>query len=91
MTSASRVTYLPAPYAPTRTPTQPHSARRFHDHEQFGTAGNYCPKLFTIMMYQVRQPTRVLTAAVSSDIAFFASAKYMLVLGSKYSSFSIPA
>ncbi len=37
------------------------------------------------------QPTRVLTAAVSSVIAFFASAKNMLVLGLKYSSFSMPA
>src|ERR1044071_4586639 len=36
-------------------------------------------------------PTRVLTAAVSWAIAFFASAKNMLVLGSKYSSFSMPA
>ena len=35
------------------------------------------------------QPTRVLTAALSSAMAFFASAKNMLVLGSKYSSFSI--
>src|SRR5208337_4196410 len=37
------------------------------------------------------QATRVLTAEVSSVIAFLASAKYMLVLGSKYSSFSRPA
>src|SRR5215470_14392577 len=37
------------------------------------------------------QPTRVLTAAVSSPRAFLASAKYMLVLGSTYSSLSMPA
>src|SRR5262249_27509277 len=37
------------------------------------------------------QPTRVLTAAVSSLRAFLASAKYMLVLGSTYSSLSMPA
>ena len=36
-------------------------------------------------------PTKVLTAEVRSVIAFLASAKYMLVLGSKYSSFSRPA
>ena len=35
--------------------------------------------------------TSVLTAEVSSVIAFLASAKNMLVLGSKYSSFSRPA
>ena len=37
------------------------------------------------------QATRVLTAEVSSAMAFLASAKYMLVLGLKYSSFSRPA
>src|SRR5712691_9032098 len=41
--------------------------------------------------YPGGQATRVLTAAVSSAIAFFASAKYMLVLGSVYSSLSMPA
>jgi hypothetical protein len=37
------------------------------------------------------QPTSVLTAAVISATAFFASAKYMLVLGLAYSSLSMPA
>ena len=37
------------------------------------------------------QPTRVLTAAVSSVSADFASAKNMLVFGSTYSSLSMPA
>ena len=37
------------------------------------------------------QATRVLTAAVSSVRADFASAKNMLVFGSTYSSLSIPA
>jgi hypothetical protein len=36
-------------------------------------------------------PTSVLTAAVISATAFFASAKYMLVLGLAYSSLSMPA
>src|SRR5580704_2227384 len=38
-----------------------------------------------------RQRTSVLTAAVSSANAILASAKYMLVLGSAYSSLSMPA
>src|ERR1035437_1612028 len=37
------------------------------------------------------QPTSVLTALVSWESAFFASAKYMLVFGSTYSSLSMPA
>jgi hypothetical protein len=38
-----------------------------------------------------RYPTSVFTAAVISASAFFASAKYMLVLGLTYSSLSMPA
>jgi hypothetical protein len=37
------------------------------------------------------QATSVLTAAVISATAFFASAKYMLVFGLVYSSLSMPA
>ena len=55
--------------------------------EPGGTARRHEPVLNTYSP----QPTSVLTAAVISATAFFASAKYMLVLGLAYSSLSMPA